>query len=71
MAASLVWARVECHHRVVRRAYAILCDNILHKLTRRIPNMAAETAPLVSAYLSALSQHRDLSKAARPDGFIT
>ena len=53
------------------RAYGMLCDNILMKLTRRLPTMAAHTAPLVSAYLSALSQHRDLSKAARPDGFVS
>ena len=49
----------------------MLCDNILNKLTRRLPTMAAEVSPLVSVYLSALSQHRDLSKAARPDGFIS
>ena len=49
----------------------MLCDNVLNKLTRRLPMMGPETAPLLSAYLSALSQHRDLSKAARPDGFVT
>ena len=52
------------------RAYTMLCDNILNKLTRRLPTMSQESAPLVSAYLSAISQHRDLSKAARPDGFV-
>jgi hypothetical protein len=49
----------------------MLCDNVLHKLTRRLPTMASETAPLVSSYLSVISQHRDLSKAARPDGFLS
>ena len=49
----------------------MLCDNILNKLTRRLPTMGPETAPLFSAYLSALSQHRDLSIAARPDGFVS
>ena len=49
----------------------MLCDNILNKLTRRLPTMGAEMAPLFSAYLSALSQHRDLSIAARPDGLLS
>ena len=49
----------------------MLCDNILNKLTRRLPTMPPEMAPLASAYLSALSQHRDLAKAARPDGFVS
>ena len=53
------------------RAYGILCDNMLNKLTRRLPTMSRETAPLVSAYLSAVSQHRDLAKAARPDGLLS
>ena len=49
----------------------MLCDNVLNKLTRRLPTIAPEAAGLVSAYLSAVSQHRDLAKAARPDGFVT
>jgi len=53
------------------RAYGMLCDNVLNKLTRRLPTMPPEAAPLVSAYLSSLSQHRDLAKAARPDGFVS
>ena len=51
------------------RAYGLLVDNVLNKLTRRLPTMPPEVAGLVSLYLSALSQHRDLAKAARPDGF--
>ena len=57
--------------RAFVRTDTMLCDNILNKLTRRLPTCPAGTAPLLSAYLSALSQHRDLSKAARPDGFVT
>lgn len=52
------------------RSYTMLCDNILNKLTRRLPTIGADSAPLVSAYLSKVSQHRDLSRAARPDGFV-
>ena len=50
-----------------RSAYGMLCDNMLNKLTRKLPSIPMEAAPLVSAYLSAVSQHRDLSSAARPD----
>ena len=50
-----------------RSAYALLCDNVLNKLTRKIPSMPPDAAALVSVYLSTLSQHRDLSVAARPD----
>ena len=53
------------------RNYGMLCDNVLNKLARRLPSMPREVAPLVSAYLSAVSQHRDLAKAARPDGFVS
>ena len=53
------------------RAYGMLCDTILNKLMLRLPTMSSETAPLVSSYLSAVSQHRDLAKAARPDGLLS
>ena len=52
------------------RAYCMLLDNVLTKLTRRLPTMPKDVAPLVSSYLSALSQHRDLAKAAQPHGFV-
>ena len=53
------------------QAYSMLCDNVLNKMTRRLPTIDREAAPLVSSYLSAVSQHRDLAKAARPEGFLS
>jgi hypothetical protein len=50
------------------KSYVILCDAMLNKLMPRIPSMARGVAPFVSAYLSTVSQHRDLAKMAFPDG---
>ena len=41
---------------------------MLDKLMRRIPLMPNDVAPAASAYLSAVSQHRDLARAVLPIG---
>ena len=59
------------------RDYGLLCDTVINKLSLRLPTIPKQKdpkqdiAPLVSAYTSAIAQHRDLAKAARPDGFVT
>ncbi|KOO25927.1 hypothetical protein Ctob_002229 [Chrysochromulina tobinii] len=59
------------------RDYGLLCDTVINKLSLRLPAIPKQKdpkqdiAPLVSAYTSAIAQHRDLAKAARPDGFVT
>lgn len=52
------------------RTYARACESMLNKLTRRLPKMPAEIAPLASAYLSAVSQHHHLARTALPAGVL-
>jgi len=46
------------------RSYVKHCSAMLDKLMSRIPLMPADVAPSASGYLSAVSQHRDLARAA-------